>query len=529
MFTILALLVVSLAQAQAPASTGAIHGRVIDKDTGRPLARAVVRVSSLGSARGDVLSATTDDRGAFTFDALPAGRYDGIVSARQHVVTSLTTAAVTVTPDRAVDVTVAMPRTYAIDVRVVDAFGDPLSGVYVETRAVDTGRPGRQSLTYTTDDLGRVRLFDLDPGRYTLCAESNVMGLPSGSPAERGDRLMRTCYPSADEADAEAIRVVRSDVEGLEIRMRRGRTFTIAGTLLDASGAPARDAHAGLNRYGEYGGGSTGIESDANGRFRIANVAPGTYGISASLGGTDQGFQPHPDEAALVMIQVTDADVEDVVVSLKKTTDVQGRVTLEDPAAPFPDPPGSGLWIGAPLAGMSSSTSGDHAMARKDRTFTLTGMFGARTIEVQNVPRGWYAKAARYGDRNVLDEPVEFKTGADAPALEILLSNRGATVTGTVEGETGAPGARALVYLLRADPARKGFSVAAQGRASAAGAFTVGPVRGGEYIVVVVPASAPALDSRQRDRLARLAAIGERVTLADLDERSLLLRLAAER
>ena len=172
---------------------------------------------------------------------------------------------------------------------------------------------------------------------------------------------------------------------------------------------------------------------------------------------------------------------------------------------------------------------GAHAMARKDRTFTLTAMFGTRTIEVQNVPRGWYAKAARYGDRNVLDEAVEFRTGANAPVLDILLSNRGATVTGTVESETGAPGARALVYLLRADPGRKGFSVAAQGRASAAGAFTLGPVRGGEYVAVVLPASAPALDSLQRDRLARLAALGERVTLTDLDERSLLLRLAAER
>ena len=351
MFTILALLVVSLAQTQAPAPTGAIHGRVIDKETGRPLARAVVHLSPLESARGDALLATTDDRGAFTFDALPAGRYNGTVFARQHVMQPLTTGALTVTPDRAVDVTVAVPRTYAIDVRVVDAFGDPLSDVSVETRGVDTGRPGRTSFIYRTDDLGRVRLFDMDPGRYTLCADSNAMGFRSGSPAGRGDRLVRTCYPSADEADAEPIRVAQSDVEGIEIRMRRGRTFTIAGTLLDASGAPVSRAQTEMIRYREYGTSATGIEVDANGRFRIANVAPGTYGISASLGGTDQGFQPHPDEAALVVIQLTDADVEDVVVSLRKTTDVQGRVTLEDPAAPFPDPAGSGLWIRRAAAG----------------------------------------------------------------------------------------------------------------------------------------------------------------------------------
>jgi hypothetical protein len=526
MFTILALLVVSLAQTQAPAPAGAIHGRVIDNDTGRPLARAVVRLSPLDSTRGDVLSATTDDRGAFTFDALPAGRYGGIVSARQHVMQPLTMGAeLTVTPDRAVDVTVAVPRTYAIDVRVVDAFGDP------NWARASTHRPPREAVTHLHHGRSRSGApVRRGSGPYTLCAEPNTLGVPSGPPAERGDRLVRTCYPSADEADAEPIRVAQSDVEGIEIRMRRGRTFTIAGTVLDASGAPARDAHAGLNRYREYGGGSTGIDVDATGHFRIANVAPGTYGISASLGGIDQGFQSRPDEAALVIIQLTDEDVEDVVVPLRKTTDVQGRVTLEDPAAPFLEPPGSGLWIDAMLAGLAVP-SGDTAVARKDRTFTLTATFGARTIEVQNVPQGWYAKAARYGDRNALDEPVEFRTGADAPALEILLSNRGATVTGTVESETGAPGARALalVYLLRADPGRKGFRVAAQGRTSAAGAFTLGPVRGGEYIAVVLPASAPALDSRQHERLARLAALGERVTLADLDERSVLLRTVAER
>ena len=49
---------------------GVVHGHVVDRDTGRPLARAVVRLLRLDPV-SDEFSTTTDERGAFRFDGVP--------------------------------------------------------------------------------------------------------------------------------------------------------------------------------------------------------------------------------------------------------------------------------------------------------------------------------------------------------------------------------------------------------------------------------------------------------------------------
>ena len=137
------------------------------------------------------------------------------------------------------------------------------------------------------------------------------------------------------------------------------------------------------------------------------------------------------------------------------------------------------------------------------------------------------AFAIRYGDRDVIDQALEFSAGANAPPLEIVLSDRGAVVSGTVTADAPSSGGRPTVYLVRMGA--NGVSLAAQARASATGAFTLGPVRGGDHVVVALAASAPAVAADQRDRLRRLAELGERVTLSAVDERSVPVRVVQER
>jgi hypothetical protein len=177
------------------------------------------------------------------------------------------------------------------------------------------------------------------------------------------------------------------------------------------------------------------------------------------------------------------------------------------------------------LPGMAS---GKAALMRTDRTFTIEGMFGARVLEVENVPPGWYVKSIRYRGKEVSDESIEFKGGADAPMVEMVLSNRGAVVTGRVLDDGGNPARGARVVLLRAG-ARAGARPVAETRVSSAGVFRAGPVRGGDYLVIALPASAPPIQFGEWDRITRLAAAAERVTLGELDERVLDLRVVAER
>jgi protocatechuate 3,4-dioxygenase beta subunit len=529
MMAALVAMLVLLAQAP-PAPGGTIRGRVVDREDGRPLARAVVRLAVLGG-NVDMRGTITDERGVFVFEGLPPGRYSGFVVARQHGMSSLEGRnPLTIAGNQVVELTVSAPRTRAITVRVVDPFGDPLSNVRVHAVALDTGRTPFAALQYTTDDLGRLRLSDLPPGRYAVCAEPTGMGL-SGRGSARTERLLRTCYPSADEKEAEAIRVASADVEGVEIRMRRGRTYTISGTVLDPAGVPVSAGRLMLSKFEANGGSSSSVQLDAGGRFSIRNVPPGGYGLEASIGGVDQPFKmPRPDAAAFVEVRVTDADVDGIVLSLKSTVDVAGRVIAEEAGAALPRSEGSGLMITARLPDEHLPGTGSQqiVLARDDRTFTIEGIFGPRLVHVRNEPRGWYVKSIRYGDREIIDTAVDFKAGADAPALEVVLSSRGASVNGTVIGNDGAPVPRAMVYLLRLSGPR-GISVAASERATATGSFTIGPARGGDYAVVALPSTSEVLESASQDRLSRLAAEGERLTLSDLDERSVRVSLIRER
>jgi hypothetical protein len=145
-----------------------------------------------------------------------------------------------------------------------------------------------------------------------------------------------------------------------------------------------------------------------------------------------------------------------------------------------------------------------------------------------NVPRGWYVKSIRYGGREIIDEPTTFKDSAE-PALEIVLSNRGAVVNGRVADDRGNPVQGATVLMFETDSQRMLWRFPPSTRASASGEFRLGPVRGGDYFIVAVSANARPIQSGESTRLQRLAAVAERLTLGDLDERTIDLRLVVER
>jgi protocatechuate 3,4-dioxygenase beta subunit len=527
MMTLLLTALLWLAQAPAP-GTGAIHGRVVDKETGAALPHAVVRINRANG--GEMIAAVADDRGQFRFDGLEPGSYNGMVMARQHSMAGLPAPdgrSLTVKNNEVREVVVPMSRAYAIGVRVLDESGDPLSDVYVSTAVADSGQQRGSFLYQGTDDLGRLRIFELPPGRYTICAESAGR---SSSRHDSNERLLRTCYAAAPGGAPEAVRIDRADVDGIEIRMRRGRTATVSGTVVDASGTPAPSASVMLGTYEASGSSSSTIMVDAQGHFRADGIEPGAYSLEARLGGSDQPELRRVHEKGFLEINVADADLADLVLPMTRTFDVPGRVTLEDPSLTLPPIPGSGLIVYARPAGSSLPGMGgaDYATMKPDRTFTLKNVYGARNIEFQNVPAGWYVKAVRYGDRDALDSAVEFRDGADAPPLEVVLSNRGAVISASVTDDSGAPAARAMVYLLRSSKTGR-VIVERSARTSPAGVVRLGPVRGGDYTLVALPAAASLVDAGMIDRVRRLMAAGEAVTLTDLDERGVQLRVAAER
>src|SRR5690349_24666636 len=163
------VLVLGFAQAApapppSPPARGEIHGRVTDKDTGQPIVRALVQLHDFDTR--ERFSARTDDTGRFRVTGLRPGQYSGIVmsdpSRPTHDAGGLSGA-----PGRPLvlkdgevrEVDVALPRMFAIDVRVVNEWGEPLTGINVSAYSPQRGRSTTTMWNHSTDDRGRQRVF----------------------------------------------------------------------------------------------------------------------------------------------------------------------------------------------------------------------------------------------------------------------------------------------------------------------------------------------------------------------------------
>ena len=173
------VLLLGLAQApppaQDPARTCEIRGRVTDKDTGQPLPNAQVTIAERTLNLNRTIS--TDDAGAFRFTRLPPGQYDGFAHGGRLRVThdfqglkGSTPRFIELAKGDVREVNIALPRTSAIPVRVVDEFGAPLSELGISVfRAPEINRTAGPFFQ-RTDDRGRIRVFGLAPGRYVVAA-----------------------------------------------------------------------------------------------------------------------------------------------------------------------------------------------------------------------------------------------------------------------------------------------------------------------------------------------------------------------
>ena len=522
-------LVVLQPTSDAQQATVVLRGRVTDKESGAPIARAVVRLYNRDSQRQQVTQ--TDDDGRYELGGLPAGRYSGFVEPGRHRATHLSgelyadrRGQIELKPgETRTDANVALARSLAMTVRVVDDWGEPLAGVRIVVKSADTGATQPSSFGRTTDDRGRLRISQLPSGRYLACAETPVPPVTANATnAPRRERFLRTCYPdAAAEEKAQPVRIDGADPDEVVIQMRLGRTFRISGTILDAAGAPAQTSFASLATFEPTGSSSTSVAVGADGSFVVANITPGDYAITATVGGPERPEHRQQPEAGFQPIVVDSSDVEGVVVSMTKSVEVAGRFVLEETAVPFPQPQGSGLFLSARLAGDQLRGQGSSVMAHagEDRTFLFKRMFGKRTFDVANIPRGWFVKSIRYGGRDIIDEATELKAGTDPSALEVVLSNRGAAVTGRVTDDRGNPVRGARVFLLPANPARVS-RFPAYVTTSETGSFRAGPQRPGDYVLVALGPSG-SLPLNDRSRLTQLAQVGERITLGDAEERTL--------
>jgi hypothetical protein len=111
-----------------------------------------------------------------------------------------------------------------------------------------------------TDDLGRYRIYGLEPGEYLAATEG--MHVVVGSSARGGNSsatlaaepagFPATFHPSAvNDAAAQRIRLgAGRTASGIDILVARGQLADVSGLVLDSRGAPAPAASGLFSRDG---------------------------------------------------------------------------------------------------------------------------------------------------------------------------------------------------------------------------------------------------------------------------------------
>ena len=161
-----------------------------------------------------------------------------------------------------------------------------------------------------------------------------------------------------------------------------------------------------------------------------------------------------------------------------------------------------------------------------DGRFYLTGLYGPMRLTYPALP-GWYLKSVTIGGVDVTDTPFDFGFGDEVfPDAEIVLSNAGATIAGSIDE---GPARRAATLTVVAFSVNRtnwfaGSRHIKRAASSANGSFEIRGLPPGEYFVAAVDAL-PSGDWQAPNRLDPLVSHATRVTVREGQVHTIDLRL----
>jgi protocatechuate 3,4-dioxygenase beta subunit len=402
-----------------PVLTGTVRG-----PDGKPVEGAVILYKSLGAPGREPAAMTkTDAEGRFRADLRTAGPVYVRVSAK-----GLAGRAFEKVPPGS-PLAVTLERGQTIQGLVRDSAGDPLARAVVVASpslgvALSGWDAGAQSIETKTDARGAFRLEGVGAGLYSLRATARGFG---------------SAY--------------KSDVRpGATVNLMARPGGWLAGRVIDPKGLPVRGALVRAEKEPQFWGSSPVEATDAEGRFELAGLEPGTYSVVAR----------HADFAPGIVTGIA-VDVEgraDLSIGLTVGAAVTGRLVDSE------ERPLSGRVAAQELAGQP--------MARGLIELLRTEVGADGRFRIERFPPGSYALgilAPRFAGRRVEAEV----SGAD-PVVDLgdIALEQGLAIRGRVRSSGGGPIADAEIATGGFDMMRGGVMVDA--RSGADGSFVLAGV-----------------------------------------------------
>ena len=415
---------------------GAIRGKVVDYNTGAAVVGAVVHLS--GAVQR---AAYTMEGGNFAFERLvPSQNYGlsadrlGYLDYSPSILSS--SSRIEISPGQVRDdIVIRLVRGGVIGGQVLDESGEPVEGM-----PVHVGRlvflEGRRQVApvgfmqrLVTDDEGRFRVPNLRAGRYVVWAEPRDRQL-----TERVEGPVPAVYVKTYALGTTDVgSAMKIDLEpgarslGANISLARGRLVTLSGLVTTADGSSAPGRRVILEEYIEgvdfvATGGSAGYGlTDANGRFVLRNIRPGTFSLTVEAARATDGTAA---ALARTPVIVADADITDLVLREAVVT-VKVRLVREsgEPSAGGREVSSVDLrpeGYGPPITAFGPSVDGHDLSASGE--FVLRNVpAGKYRLHVQSRMMG-LVRGVRQGAEDVTDSVIDLRS--DVPETELVVEVR---------------------------------------------------------------------------------------------------------
>lgn len=530
----------------ATKGTASVKGRVTAADSGRPMRRVQIRLSSPELTEAKSMSTTAE--GIFEFKDLPAGRYT--ISAERPGFLRLQYGQrrpgepgrplQLAEGERITNADIALPRTSTISGRVTDELGEPLPEVSIFPAQWKFFRGRRQlvrvsgGVTFNqTDETGQFRITGLEPGDYFVVGHTRSTWTVDGKPNERIGFLPTYAPGTANAADALRVKVgIGQDMNIGDFPLVPGRVASISGTAVRANGQPLAGESVERSQIFEGPGtmmsfGVSGGKVNPDGTFLIKDVAPGEYRLTIRAPVEKEG----PPDAATTTVTVSGEDVTGVMLVAGTGGTLAGRV-VTDTGVPLPASDMQRMRVSVrPVdPGTTYSYYGDNnGRVRDDGAFEVRGVFGANRISVGPLATGWALKSIEHQGKDFADVPVDLHGGERLEGLTVVLSKSLPVLRGTLLDERNQP-AEGTVLLFPED-ARKWAEesrLTRTTRPDLKGAFEFRSVIPGDYLLVPLPYVRTG-DWADPEFLENLRDKAKRVRVDESGAPALALVLSAER
>lgn len=480
-------------------ATYTLFGTVVNSVTGAPIKHALIEIHVR-----DRRLAFSDGNGQFEFDNLPAVetavnvRKPGFFTEREILGGPDPPLLTQIGPD-AGPLNISLVPQSAITGHIQSADEEPLEGIPVKAiraRIEDGRKRWVQASAGATNEDGEFRLANLPPGTYYL-----EVGPSSGfgdlGPEAEG--YPARFYPGvAEMSSATPFEIAAGQQVTADVSLHPVPLFKVSG------------------RFTAYAGGGVGVTfidhlgnsfsfltrlNSSTGEFQ-AEVPAGSYILQATEWTPDAG----PRQAE-IPLNVSSA-VSGIAVALGTTDPIPVVVRTENTKQ---EPVST-----APPLNVHLFRSGDH-VEDSDTWSSFQGAPNPSLVIADAEPgtysvdfdldSSWYVQSAQCGTTDLLREPLTINAGAQTPAIEVVLRNDGASLTGQIGNRQTHDSATVLLV-----PDDRSTAQIKAIHTGPDGHFAAGDLAPGTYSALAID-GAGELEYRNRQVLEQYLSRATRVTL----------------